>query len=105
MRRQNFRDQRFEFFHHGVGDFAAFFFGERFLQGAALIHGGGGDDAAFVRDFLESGKFAGGKLHENPPMDADEDECGGTDNCKPQAEGKRRRTSDFGASGFRVPEV
>ena len=48
-----------EFFHHGVGDFAAFFLGQRLLQRAALVHGSGGDDAAFVGDFLESGKFSG----------------------------------------------
>ena len=67
VRRQNFGDQRLEFFHHGVVDFAAFFFGKRFLQRAALVHGCGGDDAAIVGDFLESGKFARGELHENPP--------------------------------------
>ena len=39
-----------ELFHHGVGDVAAFFLGERFLQRAALVHGGGGDDAAVVGD-------------------------------------------------------
>ncbi len=71
MRGENFGDQRLEFFHHGVGDFAAFFLGQRFLQGAALVHGSGGNDAAFVGDFLETGKFARGELHENPPVDAD----------------------------------
>ena len=68
MRGENFGDQGLEFFHHGVGDFAAFFFGQRFLQGAALVHGSGGDDAAFVGDFSETGKFARGELHENPPV-------------------------------------
>ena len=49
-----------EFFHHGVGDFAAFFLGERFLQGAALVHGGGGDDAALVGNFLQAGQVCRG---------------------------------------------
>ena len=52
VRGQDFGDQRLEFFHHGVGDVAAFFFGERFLQRAALIHGGSGNDAAAVRNSL-----------------------------------------------------
>ena len=69
------RDQGFEFFHHGVGDFAAFFLGQRFLQRAALVHGSGGDDAAFVGDFFEAGEFARGKLHGNPPELQIEDEC------------------------------
>ena len=51
----------------GVGDLAAFFFGERFLQGAALVHGGGGDDAAIVGNTFQAGQFAGGELHGNPP--------------------------------------
>ncbi len=59
VRGENLGDQRLEFFHHGVADFAAFFLGQRFLQRAALIHGGGGDDAAFVGDFLQTGQFAG----------------------------------------------
>ena len=67
MRGENFGNQRFEFFHHGVGDFAAFFLGQRFLQRAALVHGSGRDDAAFVGDFFEAGKFARGKLHKIPP--------------------------------------
>ena len=60
MRRQHFGDQRLELFHHGVADFAAFFFGQRLLQRAALVHGGGGDHAAFVRDPSETRKFAQG---------------------------------------------
>src|SRR5208282_1575127 len=45
---ENFGDQRLEFFHQGIVDFAAFFLGQRFLQGTALVHGGRRDDAAFV---------------------------------------------------------
>src|SRR4029077_7962862 len=63
MRRQNFGNENFEFFHHGVGDFATFFLGQGFLQGAALVHGSGSDHAAFVGDFLETGKFARSEFH------------------------------------------
>ena len=63
MRSENFSDQRFEFLHHGVGDFATLFLGQGFLQGAALVHGSGSDYAAFVGDSLETGKFARGELH------------------------------------------
>src|SRR5262249_50082611 len=72
VRRQHFGDQRLELFHHGVGDVAAFFLGERFLQRAALVDGGGGDDAAIVGNFLQSGKFSGGELH----VDSSKNECG-----------------------------
>ena len=75
VRGENFADQRFEFFHHGVGDFGAFFFGQGFLQRAALVHGSGRDDTAFVGDFFEAGEFARGKLHGNPPELQIEDEC------------------------------
>src|SRR3954470_10735239 len=46
-----------------VADIAAFFFGEGFLQRAALIHGGGGNHAAGVADGLHAGKFSRGELH------------------------------------------
>src|SRR5581483_7484670 len=49
VRGENFGDQRFEFFHHRVGDVAAFFLSQRFLQRAALVHRRGRDNAAFVR--------------------------------------------------------
>ena len=65
MRGQDLGDQRLEFFHHGVADFAAFFLGERLLQRAALVHGGGGDDAPLVRHPLQSGEFPGRKLHKS----------------------------------------
>ncbi len=42
---------------------AAFFFAQRLLQGTALVHSGGGDDAAIVLNFLETGKFARSELH------------------------------------------
>src|ERR1700730_9393267 len=60
MRRQNFGDQRLEFFHHGVADFAALFLAEGFLQRAALIHRRGGDYTFFVGNFSETRKFARG---------------------------------------------
>ena len=63
VRCQNFGNENFEFFHHGVGDFATLFLGQGFLQGAALVHGSGSDYAAFVGDSLETGKFARGELH------------------------------------------
>ena len=63
VRGEHLADQRFEFFHHGIGYFAALFLGQRFLQGAALIHGGGGDDAACVGNVFEAGQFARGDFH------------------------------------------
>src|ERR1700759_3348121 len=38
------------------------FLRERLLEGAALIHGGGGDDAAVVRDSIEARELAGCEL-------------------------------------------
>ena len=55
MRGKNFRDQGFELFHHLIVDFAALFLGEGFLQRTALVHSGGCDNAAFVRDFFQAG--------------------------------------------------
>ena len=51
MRRQHLADRHLEFAHHFGRDFLdshAARGGQRFLQTAALIHGGGGDDAALV---------------------------------------------------------
>ena len=45
----------------GVGGGAALL-GEGLLEGAALVHGGGGDDAACVGDGFESGEFSWGQL-------------------------------------------
>ncbi len=45
----------------GVGGGAALL-GERLLEGAALVHGGGGDDAALVGDGFQSGEFTWGRL-------------------------------------------
>ncbi len=59
MRGENLRYQSLEFFHHGVGDGRALFLGQRFLQRAALVHGGGSDDATIVRNSLEPLEFAG----------------------------------------------
>ena len=52
MRRENFCDQRLEFFHHGVANFATFFFGQRFLQRPALIHSSSRDHASRIGDFF-----------------------------------------------------
>ena len=81
MRRQHFADQHLEFFHHFVRDGRAFFLGERLLQRAALVHGGGGDHATFVRYCLHSGEFAGGKFHKIL-QNHDLDEFDITDNSK-----------------------
>ncbi len=45
----------------GVDDAAALV-GEGLLEGSALVHGGGGDDAAGVGDGLEACEFSGGEL-------------------------------------------
>ena len=60
---QNFRHQRFEFDQRVVVDRGAFFLGQRLLQGTALIHGGGGNHAAFIGEGFHAGQFAGGELH------------------------------------------
>ena len=54
MRSENFGDQRLEFFHQGSADLAAFFLGQRFLQGTALVHGGRRDDATLGGDSLKA---------------------------------------------------
>ena len=63
MRSQYFGHQYFELFHHGVADFPALFFGERFLQRSALIHRRRRNHSAFIRYFSKTRKFARGKLH------------------------------------------
>ena len=45
----------------GVGGGSALL-GEGLLEGAALVHGGGGDDAAMVGDGFESCEFSWGQL-------------------------------------------
>ena len=65
VRRKNLRYQRLELFHHGIINFAAFFFGKRFLQRAALIHGRCGDDAAIIGDTLKSIQFSRSELHKD----------------------------------------
>src|SRR5439155_6616852 len=63
VRRKNLRYQRLELFHHGIINFAAFFFGKRFLQRAALIHGPCGDNAAIVGNSLNASQLARRELH------------------------------------------
>ena len=60
---QDFGDQRLEFFHHGVGNLRAFFLSQRFLQRAALVHGGGSDNTTLVGYSFEAGEFSRGELH------------------------------------------
>ena len=51
VRRQNFRDRDLELAHHLLSHLVwrnAFGARDRFLQAAALIHRGGGDDSALV---------------------------------------------------------
>src|SRR6185437_10105595 len=64
-------DEGLEFFQRGGRDGGgAGFLRQRFLQRAALIHGGGGDYAALVRDRLEAGQLAGGELdHDASPKE------------------------------------
>jgi hypothetical protein len=69
------------------------------LQGAALVHGSGRDDAAFVRDFLETGKFAWGELHENPP-EYEEDECWEVPIIVNQCESKSGVLMPYSAAGI-----
>ena len=59
---EDFGDEGLELFEVvGVGGGAALF-GEGLLERAALVHGGGGDDAAFGGDGFESGEFTWGEL-------------------------------------------
>ncbi len=58
VRRQHFRDDRLEVFHLAVADGAAAFLGERLLKRSPLIHGGGGNHAARVRNGLHAGQFS-----------------------------------------------
>jgi hypothetical protein len=44
-------------------DFAAAFLADGLLEGAALIHGCGGDDASGVGNGFEASEFTGGELH------------------------------------------
>ena len=60
---ENFRHQRLEFRQRMGVDGSAFFLGQRLLQRTALIHGGGGNDAAFIGEGFHAGQFAGGELH------------------------------------------
>ena len=60
---EDFGDKSLEFFHHRVGNFAAFFFGERLLQRTTLIHGSGSNDSALVRHSFQPLQFARGKFH------------------------------------------
>src|SRR5438045_1891338 len=49
---EDFANDGLEFFHHRIGNLAAFFLGQGFLQGAALVHGGRCDHAPGVRNGL-----------------------------------------------------
>ncbi len=62
MAGEDFSDEQFELFEIvGLGCGAALF-GEGLLEGAALVHGGCGDDTALVRDSFQSGEFTWGQL-------------------------------------------
>jgi hypothetical protein len=63
VRRQHFRDERFELLHHRVVDVAALFLGQRLLQRAALIHRGCRDDAAAIGHLLHACQLTWGELH------------------------------------------
>ena len=63
MRRQNFGHQRLKFFHHGVVNFAAFFFGQGLLQRSALVHRCRGNYAAIIGHLFQSSQFSRGKFH------------------------------------------
>ncbi len=60
---KDLRHDDLEFTHVFRGDSATAFACKRFAQGAALVHGGGGDDAILVGDSLQTIEFAGGDLH------------------------------------------
>ncbi len=63
MRRQHFAHRHFKLAHHLGRDFFeihAAARGQGFLQAAALIHGGGGDDAATVGQRLHALQFTFG---------------------------------------------
>ena len=66
MRRENAAHRHLELAHHRRRDFVnlhAAERGKRLLQIAALIHGGGGDDATLVGERLHALQFAGGQRH------------------------------------------
>jgi hypothetical protein len=66
VRRQDARDRFFEFGHHLVGDgffVHAFILGDGAFQGAALVHGRGANDAAFIRNCFQAPLFARADFH------------------------------------------
>ena len=62
MTRQHVRDQGLEIFEVLAGGGRSALLGERFLQRAALVHGGRGDDAARIGNSLQSCEFSGCQL-------------------------------------------
>ena len=56
-------DERLELFQIMAGGGSSALFGEGLLQRAALVHGGGGDNAARVGDGLQACEFSGCQLH------------------------------------------
>jgi hypothetical protein len=65
VRRQHLGDDGFEPVHVGVGDVAPFFLGERFLEGSALIHRRGRDDAALVGYRFHARELPWCELHDS----------------------------------------
>ena len=59
-------DEGLEDFEVVAGGGCAALLGERLLERAALVHGGGGDDVAGVGDGFESCEFSGCELHGSP---------------------------------------
>jgi hypothetical protein len=62
--RQHLGDEDLELFHLMIADVGAAFLGERLLQRSALVHCGGGDHAAIVRDRLHSSELSRSHFHQ-----------------------------------------
>ncbi len=60
---QHIRHQRLEVFQVLACGGRSALLGQRLLQRSALVHGGGRNHAALIRDGLQSCEFSGGQLH------------------------------------------
>ena len=61
--REHLADNDLEFLQLGIRNLRALFLGQSLLQRAALVHSSGGDDAALIRDVLQSGELPRRELH------------------------------------------